>query len=144
MARPQVLLRDLTLVKNAGIDTIISLLEPAEAAKFGLSGESDACAQLDMSFLSHPIRDMHLPDPETFTAFVAHVAERVNNGGRIALHCYASIGRSGMLACTVLGHFGFNAEAALLHVNEKRGVPVPDTTEQAAFIHTAIAARAIA
>ena len=87
-----------------------------------------------MTYLNLPIRDMHLPEETTFAAFAADIAERLRNGSNIALHCYASIGRSGMLSCTVLGHFGYTSQTALTHVSEMRGTPVPDTAEQAAFI----------
>ncbi len=139
MARPQEVLADITSVRDAGIDTIVSLLEPAEAAKFGLKDEDEICVGLGMTFLNHPIRDMHLPDPDSFVVFTANLAERLMNGANIAVHCYASIGRSGMLTCSTLGHFDFDPEIALEHVSAKRGVPVPDTAEQAAFIRNTIA-----
>lgn len=141
MARPQDVLRDIAAVQNAGVDTIVSLLEPTEAVKFGLRDEADVCASMGITFLNHPIRDMHLPDPDSFAAFTPHLASRLQNGANIAVHCYASIGRSGMLTCSTLGHFGFDAEAALQLVSSKRGVPVPDTREQTTFIRASIAAQ---
>ena len=93
-----------------------------------------------MTFLSHPIRDMHLPDPDSFAVFAADLAERLMNGANIAVHCYASIGRSGMLTCSTLGHFGLRSRDALSTCQRQmRGVPVPDTAEQAAFVHNTIA-----
>ncbi|MEH6739607.1 MAG: hypothetical protein V7695_13795 [Sulfitobacter sp.] len=141
MARPHDVSGDIAAAHSAGIDTIVSLLEPAEAAKFDLKDEAEICAALDITFLNHPIRDMHLPDPDSFAAFTADLADQLIHGANIAVHCYASIGRSGMLTCSILGHFGFDAKTALEHVSAKRGVPVPDTPEQAAFIHTSIAAQ---
>ena len=131
---------DLAHLKSFGIDTLISLLEPSEAAEIGLNGEAEECSNLGMSFLNHPIRDMHLPDPEPFTRFAVDVAHQIRSDHHIAVHCHASIGRSGMLACTVLGHFGFTAAEALRHVSEKRGATVPDTKQQAAFIQQVIRA----
>ncbi|MBB3992535.1 protein-tyrosine phosphatase [Sulfitobacter undariae] len=78
---------------------------------------------------------MHLPAPVAFGICVAETATRLRNGSNIAIHCYASIGRSGMLVCAVLGHFGYTPPHAIAHVSKMRGVPVPDTAEQAAFIH---------
>ena len=134
MTRPKVLPEALISVKAAGIDTIISLLEPSEAAKLGLSTQAQACTTLALTYLNHPIRDMQLPDPTTFTAFATNIASRLRGGAHIAIHCHASIGRSGMLACAILGHFGYTSETALAHVSEMRGTPVPDTQEQIDFI----------
>tara|TARA_R110000787_G_scaffold88799_11_gene188276 strand:+ start:2004 stop:2435 length:432 start_codon:yes stop_codon:yes gene_type:complete len=135
MARPRVLPGDLANARAAGVDTIVSLLEPAEAATIGLADELLICADLGITFLSHPIRDMRLPDPTAFASFTSDLATRLRGGAHIAVHCYASIGRSGMLACATLGHLGYTPEQAIKHVSERRGAPVPDTAEQTAFIH---------
>ena len=78
---------------------------------------------------------MHLPEPTAFTAFAKTIATRIQQGEHIALHCYASIGRSGMLTCAILAHFGFDAQTALTHVTKMRGTQIPDTPAQTAFIH---------
>jgi protein-tyrosine phosphatase len=113
----------------------VSLLEPSEAADIGLKEEERVCADLGIKFVLHPVRDMHLPEPAAFAALTADLASRLRDGAYIAVHCYASIGRSGMLACATLGHFGYAPAEAIAHVSQMRGTPVPDTPEQAAFIH---------
>ena len=135
MTRPQTLPNDVATARTAGITTIISLLEPDEAAKIGLHGEGNACATNGITFLNYAIRDMHLPDAAPFADFAATIATRIRNGEHIALHCFASIGRSGMLTCAILGHFGYDAETALSHTAKMRGSQIPDTPEQTTFIH---------
>ncbi|WP_299025736.1 hypothetical protein [uncultured Sulfitobacter sp.] len=135
MTRPQVLPDDIALLPASGIDIVVSMLEPAEAAEIGLATQANACASLGLTYLTHPIRDMHLPDPAPFAAFANNIAERLRGGAHIAVHCYASIGRSGLLACTVLGHFGYSSHTALAHVSKMRDQPVPDTTAQTDFLH---------
>ncbi len=142
MARPRQVRDDLAAARASGIDTVISLLEADEAARVGLGREAAACADAGLRFVNHPIRDMQLPDPARFASFVAEVAARLRDGSRIAVHCHASIGRSGMLTCCVLGQFGFDAETALRHVSARRGVSVPDTAAQADFIRRTIATSA--
>jgi len=139
MLRPQALSGDLMRVRRAGIDTVISLLEPAEAVELGLATQAQACASAGLTFLSFPIRDMHLPQPAAFATFTHDIVRRLRGGDAIAIHCHASIGRSGMLACCTLSHFGFSAADALRHTSARRGVPVPDTPAQTAFIHKMIA-----
>jgi protein-tyrosine phosphatase len=143
MLRPQNPSDDLATVKAAGIDTVVSLLEPAEAVKAGLSAQSEACAALGLTFLNHPIRDMHLPVPDAFTAFATDIATRLQDGAHVAVHCFASIGRTGMLTCTVLGHFGYDAETAQAHVSKMRGALVPDTPQQTRFIKQIMSAQSI-
>ncbi|MEP1768016.1 MAG: hypothetical protein ABJJ53_15430 [Sulfitobacter sp.] len=141
MMRPQNLLDDLTTVKAAGVNTIVSLLEQPEAQKAGLGSQPDACTALNLTYLNHPIRDMQLPDPDAFADFSANIAARLHAGAHVAVHCFASIGRTGMLTCTTLGHFGYDAASALSLVSQLRGVAVPDTPQQADFIKRMIAAQ---
>lgn len=136
MARPVSLTKDLAVAKRAQIDTVVSLLEPSEAEALGLANEQDVCTSLSLTFLNHPIRDMHLPDATLFATFAREIGARISGGQHVAIHCRASIGRSGMLACAVLAHFGFDPESALRHVSQQRKCPVPDTEEQAAFIRS--------
>lgn len=140
--RPRVLPDDLETLKAAGIQTLVSLQEPQEAAAVGLKTQAQTCADIGIDFLNHPIRDMHLPDAAPFRSFAAALAARLQESDNIAIHCYASIGRSGMLACAVLGHFGYTSTTALAHVSKMRGTPVPDTAEQTAFIHKIMAQQA--
>jgi len=134
MLRPKVLHDDLAAVQAAGIDTVISLLEPAEAASLGLEAQSAACAAFGITFLNHPIRDMQLPQAKAFAVFAQDVAADILEGAHVAIHCRASIGRTGMLTCAVLGYLGYSAEQAITHVSAQRGITIPDTEAQAAFI----------
>ena len=135
MTRPHVLCDDIKTAQAAGITTIISLLKTDEAAEIGLQDEAATCTANGITFLSHPVRDMHLPDPDAFSTFAKTIAARIQQGEHVALHCYASIGRSGMLTCAILAHFGYDAATAITHTTKMRGSPIPDTPEQAAFIH---------
>ncbi|KEJ91088.1 putative protein-tyrosine phosphatase [Sulfitobacter donghicola DSW-25 = KCTC 12864 = JCM 14565] len=134
MARPLAIHRDLQAIQRSGVNTVVSLLEPTEAENVGLAKQGETCAELGLAFINHPIRDMHLPQPNSFAALAGGLASRMRNGEHVAVHCFASIGRSGMLSCAILGHFGYGPDTAIEHVSKMRGVPVPDTTEQAAFI----------
>ena len=139
MSRPTTLPHDIQTAQAAGVTTLISLLEPTEAATLGLAKEADACAALGITFLNHPICDMALPEPTAFRLFAEQIAARIRQGEHIALHCRASIGRSGMLTCAILAHFGYDAQTAIAHVSKMRGTPIPDTPEQAAFIRKIMA-----
>jgi len=81
--------------------------------------------------------------PDAFTTFATDIATRLQGGDHVAVHCFASIGRTGMLTCTVLGHFGYDAETAQAHVSKMRGAPVPDTPEQTRFIKQIMSAQSI-
>ena len=52
----------------------------------------------------------------------------------MAIHCKAGIGRSGMLATSILIADGMQPELAFKTVSEARQINVPDTKEQADFV----------
>ncbi|MEQ6249195.1 hypothetical protein ABMC89_09930 [Sulfitobacter sp. HNIBRBA3233] len=129
---------DLDRIRAAGIDTVVSLLERHEAAALGLQDEALLCDRAGLRFLNHPIPDMALPEAASFNRLVDDLAARLRAGESVAVHCRASIGRTGMVCAGVLGRFGRGAEDAIATVSAARGVTVPDTAEQAAFIHAMI------
>lgn len=126
---------DLNNFKRGGVDTLVSLLEPEEAIWLGLADERPLAEEAGLTFLSYPIRDVHVPDNvHTFHAFVAGLAERLRTGERIGMHCRGSIGRAPTTAACTLIHLGWKAQDALDAIQAARGYPIPDTEEQRRWI----------
>jgi protein-tyrosine phosphatase len=129
-------LRDSLLgAKQAGVQTIISLLEPDEAVWLGLADEGPLAEEIGMSFLSFPIRDMQVPsDTARFRTFVAGLAARLRAGESLGVHCRGSIGRTTIAAACTLIHLGWKPEDAVAAIEAARGCPVPNTAEQLRWI----------
>ena len=126
---------DLNNLERGGIDTLVSLLEPEEAIWLGLADERRLAEEAGLTFLSYPIRDVHVPDNmQSFRAFVANLAELLRAGERIGLHCRGSIGRAPTTAACTLIHLGWKAQDALDAIETARGYPIPDTEEQRRWI----------
>jgi len=125
----------LQAMKDAGIEVLVSLLEPDEATWLGLAEEGPLAAKVGIDFLSFPIRDTRVPnDSNTFRAFAASLADRLHAGQRIALHCRGSIGRAPLTAACTLIHLGWTAHQALEAIEAARGCSIPDTREQFRWI----------
>lgn len=127
---------DLAHLATLGVCVVVSLLEPDEARELGLGDERPVCADLGLTFLAAPIPDRGLPEADAFAALALalDLAARLRAGAGVAAHCRAGIGRSGMAVCCILAAFGLSAEEARARVSRARGVAVPDTAEQAAFL----------
>jgi protein-tyrosine phosphatase len=122
-------------VRNGGIDTIVSLLEPFEAEFLGLADEQATAERVGLKFLSFPIRDGSVPrDVAQFRSFVRGIANRLGAGERIGVHCRGSIGRATITAACALIHQGWKARDALEAIAEARGFAVPDTLDQEDWI----------
>jgi protein-tyrosine phosphatase len=126
---------DLIELQQAGIQTIVSLLEKDEAAWLGLAREAKVAAHIGMNYLSHPIPDINVPlDTAAFMLFVAALADRLRKGETIGIHCRGSIGRSTITAACTLIHLGWTASKALAAIEAARGCPVPNTHAQQRWI----------
>ena len=126
---------DLIRMKRDGIQTLVSLLEKDEAEMLGLGEEGPLATKIGLQFLSHPIPDVHVPpNLISFQRFVIDLANRLNAGEQIGIHCRGSIGRATVTAAATLIQLGWTPKAALAAIQAARGCAVPDTQEQADWI----------
>ena len=127
--------QELAQLRQSGVDTLVSMLEEEEADWLGLRKEGMLAERAGIAFVSFPIPDHHVPpDREQFTAFVAGIADRLESGERVAVHCQGTIGRATVTAACTLLHLGWNPHAALEAIERARGCEVPDTEEQREWI----------
>ena len=81
---------------------------------------------------------LHLPTPDTYPLTVEQlrqgaswVQERINQGGRVLIHCEHGVGRSVLLACAVLVYGGMQAQDALNLMQAKRWQAAPNQRQVA-------------
>jgi protein-tyrosine phosphatase len=117
--------------KRAGLDTIVSLLEPHEIEEFGLSQEAQAATEAGVEFVSFPIPDQGVPESlEATQALLSELTEKLENGMNLAIHCRQSIGRSGLLAVSLLVSSGITLQSALVTASTIRNRKIPETAVQ--------------
>jgi protein-tyrosine phosphatase len=122
-------------MKNAGIRTVVSMLEPWEADYLGLAEEQKVAEQIGINFLSYPIPDRATPENKsTFRHFVNGLVVRIRNGDAVGVHCRGSIGRSTIAIACTLSQLGWKPQTALKAIESARGCSVPDTEEQREWI----------
>ena len=117
--------------KDAGLDTIVSLLDANEAAELGLAEERAAVHAAGLHFRSFPIPDRGIPGSTVkMLRFLADVTSELASGGNVAIHCRQGVGRAGMVAAAALITSGASARDAADIVGRARGIPVPETPDQ--------------
>jgi predicted protein tyrosine phosphatase len=122
-------------IAASGIDQVISLLEPAEARSLGLQHEGELIGAQSMEFVSFPIPDMGLPASiDAFAQLSRRLYRQIHAGRHALIHCRAGVGRSGLLAAAVLMQGGRDAQQAFARVARRRGMPVPETVGQGAWL----------
>jgi protein-tyrosine phosphatase len=126
---------EVAALSREGIDVLVSMLTPEEAEELGLHRESDECGAASITFVNIPVPDRSVPsDKDDFLRHVDRVAQLARQGRSVGVHCRASIGRSSVLAVSVLVRLGWNVNEAFTAVESARGCSVPDTPEQRKWV----------
>jgi protein-tyrosine phosphatase len=121
--------------REAGIDVVVSLLQPDEEADLDLTGESSSSLASGLDFRSFPITDRSVPKSREAVAELAdHIVDALRAGRTVAVHCRQGIGRSGMIAAAALISAGLNADTAVNAIRQSRGLEVPETQAQQRWI----------
>jgi len=121
-------------LRKLGVDRLVSLLEVGEERELGLAEEGALCGEFGIRFTSFPIPDRGVPDTQRAQALTEALLAEIGQGLHIAIHCRAGIGRTGIIAGAVLVAAGYEASDALELISAARGVEVPDTAEQVAWL----------
>lgn len=118
-----------------GTNVLVSLLCEDEAEALGLADERAAAERAGMRFVQFPIVDHSIPTSVEDTVRVAdELAAAYTSGDAIVLHCFAGIGRSALMAIATLVRAGVPLEEAAVRLSEARGLRVPETAQQWAFL----------
>lgn len=138
MARPRGgdwLLDEIIAIREAGVDILVSLLTADEVDELDLSREATYCQSQQITFLSFPIPDLTAPpfSPPTF-AFLTQLQTLLSEGKHVAIHCRMGIGRSSLIAASLLVLQGFSPDRAFDLISAARGHIVPDTPEQRSWV----------
>lgn len=120
---------------QSGIDVVVSLLTCDEMKDLDLNEEAELCRAHSISFISFPIDDLSVPASRSEALSLVSAIERLLvEGHRIVIHCRGGIGRSGLLAASLLVSSGIEPEAALRQVSDARGFSVPETAQQIQWV----------
>ena len=117
--------------RQAGLNTIVSLLTEDEVKDLNLEQEGDYCRKDDVQFIEFAIRDRSVPASRAATSHLIEQLDRALTSGRnIGVHCRQGIGRSALVAACLLVMSGLEATTAFQRISTARGLVVPETSEQ--------------
>ena len=82
---------------TAGVDTVVMLTEPGEDLHRSGRDLIAIYSKNDINTIHFPITDFDTPDDNVgLSTLLKQVAELVQSGHNVAVHCYAGRGRTGM------------------------------------------------
>ncbi|MEV4316575.1 hypothetical protein [Actinocrispum sp. NPDC049592] len=137
MAKPlggDLLAGEMTALRSAGVDVLVSALTSSEVSEVGLAEEGQLARAAGLRFVSVPIPDMGLPDQSVVLPTLRELAADLCGGAHIVTHCWAGIGRSSLLAASLLVLNGMAPDDAWQRISAARGRTVPETTAQRDWI----------
>ncbi len=137
MARPRGgdwLADEMSALREAGVDVLVSMLSRQEMEKLGLAGEASAARTAGITFLSLSTPDRGLPRTHAFKGLVDEVVAAMDAGNHVVVHCRMGIGRSSMVAAAALMARGTSGPDVWAAIASARGLEVPDTEQQRQWV----------
>lgn len=118
-------------LQDEGFEVVASMLTSVESEELGLTHEADLSRARGLQFYNFPIPDLGIPDSSRVAQeFIGTLHRALVAGRKVAIHCRQGIGRSGLIASSLLVTSGMDPATAFRKVSAARGLPVPETPEQ--------------
>jgi len=138
MARPRGedwLEDEIAHLKKNKVDVLVSLLERNEIYDLKLELEEEFCFKKNICFINFPIPDRDIPRlNDNIDRLIGNLTKKINEGDSIVVHCRMGIGRSSIIATAVLLKYNMNVTEIIENISSIRGLKVPDTDEQIAWL----------
>jgi protein-tyrosine phosphatase len=121
--------------RKSGVNEVVSLLMPEEVESLELQKEAAHTLDAGMQFRSFPIIDRWVPaSKRDALRFIEDLDADLAAGKNVSIHCRQGIGRAGLIAASLLVARGLQPADAFESISTARGISVPETTEQRAWL----------
>ncbi len=138
MARPRGddwLEDEINHLKNNEVGVLVSLLERDEIYDLKLDNEEHICTTKNITYINFPIPDRDIPKQNGDTdKLIGILTQKIDEGQSVVIHCRMGIGRSSIIAASVLLKYKHKAKNVIENISLVRGLKVPDTDKQLSWL----------
>jgi ADP-ribosyl-[dinitrogen reductase] hydrolase len=133
---------DLDAIAAFGATRLVTLMQPDELALIGIDPkrlDREARAR-GLAWLHLPIRNLSIPGPEWEAGWQTAgetLRGALATGDRFAMHCYAGLGRTGMVAARLLVEHGMAPPEAIAAVRQIRPGSIETYAQESYVLHGA-------
>ncbi|NKC16108.1 MAG: phosphatase [Gammaproteobacteria bacterium] len=127
---------DLHALTTWGATILVTLVESHELAMLGLSHLEQRAQEAGLRWHHLPIRNMSTPTAQwlaTWRSLSPRLHEALKQENSIAIHCWAGLGRTGLVSAMLLMEGGYSATRAIAQVRQARPGTI-ETQEQEQFV----------
>jgi len=114
---------ELRALREWGAEVLVGLVESEELEILDVTDLPALAVAAGLSYLHLPIPDMCSPGREFEKRWREHgpgLRRRLVDGGAIAIHCWAGLGRTGTIAARLMVELGCAPELAIAQVRDAR------------------------
>ena len=116
---------------------LVSLLTPPEQVELDLRREAELCGAAGIEYVPVPTEDFGVPtDLIAVEQAIRRAVEAFSRQESVAVHCREGIGRASLFATALLIATGSPADKAMATASNARGLAVPDTRSQRAWLES--------
>ena len=131
---------DIAGLKSAGVTHVLSLITDDELAARGVESLASALKENGLQHRQDALLDQRAATLEQMDN-IASWFDAAGKDAKVAVHCMAGLGRSGMVVASYLTRSGMRADDAITQVRAKRSPRAVETAVQEAFVHQYAAQR---
>ena len=120
---PSLLEQDLGHLAGLGISSVVSMIDADECRLIGVPSLAAQAVAAGLDWRDFPITDRAVPERDQAAAFqqlLADLSAMLDEGARLAIHCQAGLGRSGLLGAALLVWRGVTADEAITTIRRCR------------------------
>ena len=130
----RVLAADIAALKSEGVTHLLSLVTLDELAARDVEALPQAATAAGLIHRQDMLLDQRATTPQQMDEIARWLDAALAQGGKVAVHCVAGLGRSGMVAASFLTRRHLDVDAALKLVRERRSPRAVETAVQEAFV----------